>query len=88
MNTHHNAYVQDGTLRLQRCQWFLLARKQGLEKGAGPEIRLTTPEGDIFWPHDLTWYPTKRSWADMVEEDEEEEKRARIMVGSNSNAHF
>jgi len=41
------------------------------QSSIGPELRLTTPEGEEFCLDDLTYYVDATSWADMDIDEEE-----------------
>ena len=59
--------------RLPACSWhrYPAADKWAVEWGSGPELVLTTPEGEDFWLDDLAYYPGARSWAELGDEDED-----------------
>ena len=58
--------------RLPACTWhrYPAADRWVVERGLGPELVLTTPEGENFWLDDLTYYHGARSWADFENENE------------------
>ncbi|KAK0719281.1 hypothetical protein B0H67DRAFT_551673 [Lasiosphaeris hirsuta] len=58
INTQLNAHATEGTLRLPRLSSVvLLPRRQLVGRCSGPEITVTTPEGEVLWPHDIASYP-------------------------------
>ncbi|KAK3693378.1 hypothetical protein B0T22DRAFT_505092 [Podospora appendiculata] len=68
-----NAEIESGVShgRLKRVhnhsKWddnfMWLPKKELCKPSLGPELKVTTPEGEEFWPEDLTFYPGE-SWAD------------------------
>ncbi|KAK5654009.1 hypothetical protein OQA88_7686 [Cercophora sp. LCS_1] len=68
MYLYRDKYTDYG--RLHRCTWVTLTAPDQLSKGTGPELTLTTPEGENFWLTDIATYSyDNSSWADDNEED-------------------
>lgn len=75
--TGHMYLVHEGatdTLRNSRansCNWARFPARKMVKQGTGPELRLTTPEGEDFWLDDLTYYVGASSCADMDSDEDE-----------------
>lgn len=54
---------------LQVCTWQKLAVPSLFSTGSGPQLKLETPEGEVFYLDDLAYYPGESCWADLDEED-------------------
>lgn len=68
-------YVQrdwkDGSGCLPRCSWVRITAPDQFTKCSGPELTITTPEGESFWLTDIATYSYGNgSWADEDDEDE------------------
>ncbi|KAK0657789.1 hypothetical protein B0T16DRAFT_502666 [Cercophora newfieldiana] len=67
LDTYANARLRhDHSGLLQRCRWHLFARRSILDYGLGPEIMVTDPDGNTFYPDDLMYYvesPSSDEWS-------------------------
>lgn len=70
IDTYANADNRYGRVHpLSRCTWVLFPNRDTVTRGAGPELKVTAPDGREFWPDDLAYYPGQNTWADLDDED-------------------
>jgi len=70
MDTRTNADNRYGEVHpLSKCTWTLFPNKDTPSRGAGPELKVTTPDGIEFWPDDLAYYYGENSWADLDDDE-------------------
>jgi len=70
IETYNNVREKRGASGvLAACSWHKFDCPDAVEHSSvGPQIMLTTPEGDNHWIEDLAHYPGQKSWADMDDE--------------------
>ncbi len=56
-------------ISLARCTWALLDKPDVFGKNLGPQLVLTTPEGETKYPQDMRVYPGQSDWADLDDDD-------------------